>query len=176
MSCEVCDWIEERDSLKIVYEDERTLAFMSPKPITAGHIVVVPKEHYGIIDEVPDDMVAHFFYVASFAATALFEGLGGGGQVGTNIVVNDGKGSQNPYSHFSIHIILRRENDGIGFKWEPTPADSGKLDSILERLKDQTCYIGHMKTQEKTAVDSDNSASTPKNADDMLLRQLERVP
>jgi histidine triad (HIT) family protein len=173
MSCELCNWIESRENLNIVYEDERTIAFMSPRPLTAGHIIIVPKDHYNTIDEISDEMTSHFFYVASFAATALFEGMGGGGQVGTNIIVNDGKGSQNPFSHFSIHVILRRENDSIGFKWEPKPADQAKLDSVLGRLKDQTCYIGQKKSSDSSAPVSQDAIP---EAGDIFLQQLERIP
>ena len=94
-------YINKKKEAKIVYEDEKTFVIMSPKPLAVGHLIVFSKEHYETIDEVPADLISHFYYVASFAASAIFESLGPDQKSGTNIVTNDGQGSQNVYRIFT---------------------------------------------------------------------------
>ena len=48
----------------IVYEDELVMAFMDMEPINEGHILLVPKEHYLDVDEIPDEILSHLMIIS----------------------------------------------------------------------------------------------------------------
>ena len=185
MECKICEWIEnkdgirEKENVRVIYEDEKTLVIMSDKPKAQGHIIVFPKEHHSDISTISDELVSHYFFVASFAATAVFEGLGA---QGTNIISNNGPESERRFNHFCINVLPRKEADGLEFKWEPKK--DLNLEEIMGRIKDKTFVIG--KEEENIVkISSADSPQTKKgdaesyNADDKenyLVKQLDRMP
>ena len=112
--------------MKIVYEDEKTVCFLVDRPIAEGHMIVTPKEEYHRIDDIPDDLIAHYFYVASFAASALFDSFGA---EGTNIIMNE-----TPNEPFSIQISPRKKGDPIDFKWEPKRLSETEMKEAMDKI------------------------------------------
>lgn len=55
----------------MVYEDELVMAFMDREPINEGHVLLVPKQHYLDVDEIPDGVLAHLMIVSKKIVTAL---------------------------------------------------------------------------------------------------------
>jgi histidine triad (HIT) family protein len=148
MTCPVCSIAQKHVAAKIVYEDAVVIAYLSPDPSAVGHIIIVPKQHAETLEELPDALATQLFYVASYAASAVYEGLA---SQGTNIICNNGPGA-GIKGHVTIHIIPRKENDGLSFVWEPkqiTPAD---FDDIVKKIKDKADYIGVKKETKKTAA------------------------
>ena len=47
-----------------IYEDEMVMAFMDMEPINEGHVLLVPKNHYLDVDEIPDDILMHLMVVS----------------------------------------------------------------------------------------------------------------
>ena len=57
--CVFCDIVARRSPAWIVYEDEKTLAFLDIFPFTRGHLLVVPKRHGARLTDIPfDDQMA----------------------------------------------------------------------------------------------------------------------
>lgn len=169
--------IEKKEHL--VYEDEKTVAVMSPTPMAPGHMIVLSKEKYQSMDEVPVELVSHFYYVASFAASAIFEAIGPSQQTGTNIICNDGFGGQEQFDHFAIHVIPRKEGDGISYKWEPKQGDQAKLDENLKKLKEETFFIGKdVAPKEEKTVDLDKreTKEAETGEENYLVKHLDRMP
>lgn len=86
-----------------VYEDDTFLAFLDISPVSKGHTLLIPKEHYTWIHEVPDAMIADIFVLAKKILTAQIKGLG------CNFVQVGVGGNEVP--HFHIHLIPRKENE-----------------------------------------------------------------
>lgn len=82
-----------------VYEDEQFLAFLDINPITKGHTLLIPKEHYTWIHEAPDEIVAAIFVKAKEIISAMRSGLGCD-YVQVGVVGNE-------VPHFHIHLIPR---------------------------------------------------------------------
>ena len=57
MECVFCH--KEKLVTDIVYEDEMVMAFMDMEPINEGHVLLIPKEHYLDVDEMPDEILSH---------------------------------------------------------------------------------------------------------------------
>ncbi|MGM5487677.1 MAG: HIT family protein [Nanobdellota archaeon] len=172
MECGICELAQGKAPELVIYEDEKAMAFLSEKPLAKGHVIVIPREHYETVEEIPQETLAHLYFVASFAATALFE-MYGGGQTGTNIVVNEGKGSNRRFPHFSMDVIPRQQDDGINFRWELNSANSQELEEVLKKIKDQTFFIGKDTEERKPMEPQPPEEITEAN---YMVRQLDRIP
>jgi histidine triad (HIT) family protein len=82
-----------------VYEDEQFLAFLDISPVTKGHTLLIPKQQYTWIHEVPDDIVAASFVKAKELINAMRKGLSCD-YVQVGVVGNE-------VAHFHIHLIPR---------------------------------------------------------------------
>ena len=74
MPCIFCKIIAGDLPAYKVYEDEKFLAFLDIRPLTKGNSLVITKEHYRWVYDVPE--FGDFFEVAKKIALAAKKGLG----------------------------------------------------------------------------------------------------
>ncbi|MBE5933885.1 MAG: HIT domain-containing protein, partial [Lachnospiraceae bacterium] len=96
--CIFCN--KENISTSFVYEDEVVMAFMDMDPINEGHVLLVPKNHYLDVDEVPDDVLAHLMIISKRIVSALKEIYRPDGY---SIMQNGG--AFNDIGHYHLHIF-----------------------------------------------------------------------
>ncbi|MBW2999342.1 HIT family protein, partial [Candidatus Woesearchaeota archaeon] len=155
-------------------EDDDCFAVLSNK-MALGHIEVYPKKHFSSLKDVPDELVKHLFFTASFAASAAFELLGAHG---TNIIVNEGKLTEGD-NHLCFNIIPRKSDDGLSFKWEPKSLSEEENTNVLERLKDKTSFVGEPEEEKEGGpidLDKEKEPKTEIKGDNLLIKQLRRIP
>jgi len=172
MECAICKIFENVSLFKLIYEDELCIALLHENPANYGHVIVIPREHYIIIEEVPDDVVEHLFSVANIISSTLFESLN---IQGTNVLVNNGNDSGQENPHFMINIVPRTENDGINFEWTAKPASEDDLKTAELKLKQ---YTGKLIFQEEKTkpIEINREPEEIKDDDSYLIRQLKRIP
>ena len=107
MDCIFCH--KEKLVTDIVYEDNLVMAFMDMDPINEGHILLVPKEHYLDVDEIPDETLSHLMIVSKKVVSALKEIYKPNGY---SIMQNGGE--FNDVGHYHLHILPRYIGDGFG--------------------------------------------------------------
>lgn len=124
---------------QVIYEDEKVLCLLSNKGVVKGHIKIYSKVEAKDIEKLSSEDSAHLFYVASYAATLLFEGLK---VQGTNIILKSGVSDDNLDGELCLHVLPRMPEDGLNktLLWEPKQP-SYNLDDILGKLKDKTWSI-----------------------------------
>ena len=83
---------------------------MDMDPINPGHVLLIPKEHYLDIDEIPDEVLSHLTIVSKKIVTALKEIFL---LDGYSIMQNGGE--FNDVGHYHLHIFPRYKGDG--FSW-----------------------------------------------------------
>lgn len=103
------------------YEDADAVAFMDIQPVNAGHVLVVPREHYESLVDVPRELGVHLFDVTMRVAAAVkrvtqCEGM--------NLIVNSGAAAGQDEFHYHVHIIPRRKSDGFDV---PLPFDASEM-------------------------------------------------
>ncbi len=124
MDCIFCKIVAgEIPSFK-VYEDENTLAFMDINPLSEGHVLLVPKKHFVNLFDADDDALAHVMAAAHKLARAMRSALG---IDSLNLVQANGKWAVQSVPHFHLHLIPRREDDGVGLDWPLSPGDHEKI-------------------------------------------------
>ena len=137
MTCKICSIINNEETLKIVkvYQDDTAIAVLSKKPASLCHVIIFPRNHYTIIEQVPDNEIAHLFAIANNISRAMFESLN---IQGTNIFVQNGVSAGQDDAHFSIHIIARTENDNVNLSWEPKTLNQEEMSTIELSYKNFT--------------------------------------
>ena len=172
--CKLCTAVKEKKG--IVYEDADVMAVLNPEPSAAGHIVLFPKIHYPIIEQIPDYETAHLFHVANKLSIAIFEILG---CHGTNIIIQNGTAAGQDIPHVSVHIIPRNENDGLDFQWATKQLSEEEMSTSELQIKEETKNIGGFekeKKKESVKILKKKKEIIPDAEENYLIRQLNKIP
>ena len=170
MHCTFCDLIHGSAEVSICHEDSDAIAFMDIQPVNNGHVLVVPREHYESVLDVPQELGLHLFRITMRLTAAIREVTG---CEDFNIVVNSGAAAGQDEPHYHVHIIPRRDGDGfdipLPFNGSEMP-DRTVLDAhaarIISALRDP------MKLEGTTSVKLGRGASpvTPRTDRAVALR------
>jgi len=113
-SCEFCEIVAGRSPASVVYRDEDCIAFMDLRPVTAGHLLVVPIEHAThLADLDPAEGQALFALAQRLAAAIRHSVLK---PAGINLHLADGEVAGQEIFHVHVHVIPRYRGDGFGLK------------------------------------------------------------
>lgn len=111
-----------------VFEDQISMAFLDHRPLFPGHCLLVPREHYKTLTDLPPKLVGPFFSNVQLLARAVESALNA---EGTFVAMNNRVSQSVPHVH--AHIVPRRRKDGLkGFFWPRS-----KYESEEEKLKVQ---------------------------------------
>ncbi len=94
----------------LIYDDGNFTAFLDVSPVSPGHTLVIPKNHYATLPQLPDNLDAACMKLIKILTAAVFEAVDA---QGVNILQNNGTAAGQAVHHIHIHIIPRFENDGI---------------------------------------------------------------
>ena len=129
--CIFCQIISGKVQSKKIYEDEETLAILDINPANPGHIVLLPKEHYSIMPQIPEGVINNLAMAAKALSNVLLKGISA---QGTNIIVANGVAAGQRAQHFMLHIIPRMEKDDLEFTLPQNTLPEKELDQISEKL------------------------------------------
>ncbi len=114
-----------------VYEDEKFNVIMDTNPASKGHVLILPKDHYADIHEIPGETVEKVMRLAKTMADRLAENLDADG---INIVQNNGKAAGQTVFHFHLHIIPRYAGGPAMVTWEPQELPAEEMDAIQKQI------------------------------------------
>ncbi len=173
MACPYCEIIQQKKH--ILYEDDKVVAFLPESGAVMGEVVVVPKEHRPIIEEVPDFVVGHAMVVANKVSVSIFEALSAHG---TNILVSNGIPAGQTVAHFSIRVIPRSQNDGLNLQWQPKQLSEEEMSTVELLVKEVTGSIGGFEKEKQAPVQADSETQEIKQGpeDNYMIKQLRRMP
>lgn len=109
-NCIFCHIMANKVQSKKIFEDEIVCAILDINPANPGHILLLPKEHYAIMPQMPDDVVTHLAKTAKHLSKIVLRSLKA---EGTTILVANGVAAGQKAQHFMLHIIPRMQNDGL---------------------------------------------------------------
>ena len=130
-SCIFCKIANGEIPSNTIYEDDKFRVILDNGPATKGHALVLPKEHYANVFEMPQDLLADAAVVAKKVATNIKEKLSCDG---LNLVQNNGETAGQTVMHFHLHIIPRYENDGQHILWNPTSPSAEELVEVKNTI------------------------------------------
>ncbi len=113
-ACVFCKLVCADIPASVVYEDEAVIAFLDIGPLAEGHLLVVPKEHHPRLIDLPGVQFARVAECIPVLGRALVRVTNSSG---LNLLCNDGEAAGQVVRHVHIHLIPRRSNDGLGYRW-----------------------------------------------------------
>ncbi len=114
-----------------IYEDEDYNVILDMSPATKGHALILPKEHYKNIYDMPEEKAGQAFALASRLAKTMTEKLSADG---FNIVQNNNESAGQTVFHFHIHLIPRFNGDNQNINWQPLSPKAEELSEIKNIL------------------------------------------
>ena len=132
-NCIFCRIIEKSIPNAIIYENEKYLAFMDKYPINHGHSLLVPKQHFENILEMPASMVGEMYSIVPQLAKAILNVINSDG---FNVNQNNGKSANQIVPHVHVHIVPRYSVEKVKGQW-PTRkiAKIKDLEILAEKIR-----------------------------------------
>jgi len=115
-----------------VFENDHVMAFLDIGPLARGHTLVIPRNHYERIDQMPAAAAAELFKTVPALAAAVLDATGRGD---LNVLQNNGKLSGQEVDHVHVHLIPRQAEDGLGFRWPAGALDEDDAKTLIERMR-----------------------------------------
>ena len=170
--CDICQILENKKAFKFIYEDELCFAILHESPTIPGHVLVIPKKHAAILEELDDNVVEHLYIISNKISTAIFDTLGAHG---TNIILNNGTAAGQELPHIVINILPRKENDNIKLEWQPKQVSDAELKTTQSMIKSfsDNIFSGKdtlpdVKIKQEVKID--------KEEENYLIKGLKRIP
>lgn len=132
-SCIFCKIANGEIPARTLCEDEKFRVILDLGPATRGHALILPKEHYADLFELPEETAGEVMVLAKKMATKMKEKLE---CEGFNLVQNNGKLAGQTVFHFHMHLIPRYREDGQKIGWNPQEVSDEELDKTRNKIAD----------------------------------------
>ena len=109
-----------------IYEDKEFLVFLDIRPVSHGHILIIPKEHVVWMQEASDALISKIFVLTKKIMLAMKNGLP------CDYVLESVAGNEVP--HFHIHLIPRYFKDGLQEFPRTNYKDENHQNEIKEKI------------------------------------------
>lgn len=110
--CLFCRIVDKKIPAELIFEDDLIVAFNDINPQAPVHILIIPKEHFASLNDIPDekkDLLGHILFRARRIAQNM-----GIQERGYRIVLNTGKESGQEVFHIHFHLL-----GGRRMTWPP---------------------------------------------------------
>lgn len=107
--CVFCKIVKGKIPTEFVLESDNFIVFSDANPKVEGHSLVVPKNHYETLLDVPDSLMGEFLETAKEAAFKLIKEHDA---EGFNLVMNNFEVAGQVVGHVHLHILPRKKGDG----------------------------------------------------------------
>jgi len=126
MDCIFCKIVAGEIPSYKIYEDDKTLAFLDINPVTDGHALLISKEHYPMMPDVPDELLSEMFLKVKELMPKIKSALQAD-YVSVSVVGLD-------VLHFHIHLIPRKFNDGLANFWPTKKYAEGEAENVMQKI------------------------------------------
>ncbi len=134
--CIFCKIVAGEAPASFVHRDDLVSAFLDIRPVTPGHILVIPNEHVVHTHDLPDTTGERLFAVARQLVHSLHR-TDAIRADGVNLFVADGKAAGQEVFHAHLHVIPRYQGDGFvvdASAWLDTQPTREELDEVAGRI------------------------------------------
>ena len=130
-NCIFCKIANGEIPSKTVYEDDDFRVILDLGPATKGHALILPKDHYNDVYELPEDLTGKAFILAKKISLLLKKKLNCDG---LNLIQNNGRTAGQTVFHFHIHVIPRYHDDHQHIGWNPQEISQEELEEIQKEI------------------------------------------
>lgn len=114
-----------------VLETACALAFLDIQPLADGHILLVPKEHYPTVTDIPPQLLGEVAAELPRLGQALLDALDA---PALTVAVNNGREAGQIVPHLHFHLIPRRESDGVLSYASGSPQSDTAREALREHI------------------------------------------
>ena len=125
--CVFCKIVAGEIPAQVIYKNEFILAFLDTGPLADGHLLVIPREHFALMTDLSSDQVGRLTGILPKLGRAL---LNVAGAEGFNVLLNQGPSAGQVVPHLHFHLIPRRSEDGLGYRWKAGTYGKGRAGVI----------------------------------------------
>ncbi len=131
-ACAFCKIVHGEVTARIVFEDGISLAFLDHRPVFPGHCLLIPKQHFETLSDLPENLIGPFFKNVQLLSRAVESAIEAHG---TFVAMNNRVSQSVPHLH--THVVPRRRKDGLkGFFWPRQPYKSEEeAESVQETIR-----------------------------------------
>jgi histidine triad (HIT) family protein len=129
--CLFCKIVNNEMPCFQLFEDDLVKVFLDINPVSKGHLLVIPKQHFENIFTVPDNVLIRITQVCKKMALLCKEKLGA---TGVNIVNASGKDAQESVPHLHFHVVPRYKKDGLDLWFHGKSKDIDEVKEIQKKL------------------------------------------
>lgn len=136
--CNFCKIAKNESTGAVVFEDALSMAFLDIRPLFPGHVLLIPKAHYRLLEEIPHETAGVLFSNVRMLSKAVRIAMDSDG---TFIAINENVSQSVPHLH--VHIVPRKFKDGLkGFFWPRhkygSEEELKKVKEAIKRAIEQT--------------------------------------
>ena len=107
--CIFCQIVVGEIPGNVVAETDDAIAFLDANPLAPGHTLVIPKDHYRRLNDVPDDVAADLYALIHELVPAVEDAVD---VPATTVGFNNGEEAGQEVPHVHGHIVPRSGDDG----------------------------------------------------------------
>ena len=133
-SCVFCRIVQGTAPATLIYEDEKALVFLDIRPLNPGHTLVIPKEHYETVYDIPEDLNAHLHRIVKKTAVAVKEATQADG---ITIIQQNGIAAGQEVFHLHVHVVPRYKGQKLQRFSELQEATRESLEQTATKIKQQ---------------------------------------
>jgi histidine triad (HIT) family protein len=131
-NCIFCKIINKKSPSSTIYEDDAVTVFLDIRPLNIGHTLVIPKEHYVDIFDIPETLLSQVHTVTQKIASAIKKATDADG---ISIIQQNGKAAGQDIFHFHVHVVPRFEGQKLPPFSELKEVDRAQLDAMAKKIK-----------------------------------------
>jgi len=131
--CIFCKMVAGQVPVTKIYEDKSILAFLDIGPLSNGHTLVIPKQHFERLHDCPSQIAAHLGSVLGRIAKAVAVAMN---YDGYNVLCNNGRAAGQLVEHVHFHIIGRNRADGLFSAWPAGKYQEGAIQGTARKIRE----------------------------------------
>ena len=109
--CIFCKIANKKEETNFFEESENFVCFADANPKVDGHLLVVPKNHYRNLLDLPSDLGGEMIELAKKVARKKLDQ----GAEGFNVAMNNFEAAGQVVKHCHLHLLPRKKEDDFNF-------------------------------------------------------------
>jgi histidine triad (HIT) family protein len=108
-----------------IYESQNILAVLDINPVSRGHVLVMPKQHYQFLTQLPNELLFEIVSFVKHIIPAIIQTVKSQG-----VTINILQGMNQAVPHVAVNIIPRFKSDKLNFTWKRLKLPRKELEDI----------------------------------------------